>query len=272
MKRHVLQNASIVLVFSVFVLWCPALAMSEALDGAALILSFDEANMELEGGKPVQVMDLSGAENHGLVNGKGGKSVGGEAPEIVEGKYGDALLFSGQNWVEVVDSDTLRITEALTMAAWVKPLSLAGEQTVATKDRGYYLQLRNGLIGNYAYDLSAPGYHESPKAIPLDEWSHIAMSWDGSTLVQYLNGKPVNDVHTQGQIATTDDSIGIGAEVRIPSRGQPEWRFYQGVIDEVVIFNSSKTEEEINMLMDGGYLAVDAAGKLPLTWGKLKSR
>ncbi len=258
-------------VFSVLCLWkLHTIATADVLDGAVLILTFDKADMKMEGGDPVEINDLSGNENHGLVNGKGGDTVGGDPPEIVEGMYGDALRFSGQNWVEVLDSETLRITDALTMAAWVNPESITGEQTVCTKDRGYYLQLRNGNIGNYAYNLSAPGYHESPDAVPLDEWSHIAMSWDGNELVQYLNGKSINSVNTNGQIATTDDSIGIGAEVRIPSRGAAEWRFYTGTIDEVLIFSVSKTEAEIKEIMAGQYLSVSMQDKLATTWASLK--
>ena len=96
------------------------------------------------------------------------------------------------------------------------------------------------------------------------------MSWDGAELVQYLNGKKVNSVKTQGKIATTDDSIGIGAEVRIPARGGPEWRFYTGAIDDVLVFNAGKTAAEINEIMAGEYLAVSAQGKLALTWSQLK--
>ncbi len=132
------------------------------------------------------------------------------------------------------------------------------------------MQLRNGKIGNYAYNLSAPGYHESPDTVPLEKWSHIAMSWDGSNLIQYLDGKKINSVSTKGQIATTDDSIGIGAEVRIPSRGANEWRFYTGAIDEVLIFNKSKTEAEIREIMNGKYLTVKSQGKLASTWGNVK--
>jgi len=250
-------------------LWS-SLGFAKLMDGAVLILTFDKAAVKLEGGKPVQATDLSGLNHHGLVNGKGGKPVGGNAPELVAGKHGEALRFDGTNWVEVVDSKALRITDALTMAAWVKPETLAGEQTICTKDRGYYMQLRNGKIGNYAYNLSLPGYHESPETVPLNEWSHIAVSWDGSDLVQYLNGKKVNSVGTKGQIAVTDDSIGIGAEVRIPSRNAPEWRFYKGAVDDVLVFNASKTAEEIRQIMEGAFLSVEPQGKVALTWALLK--
>jgi len=258
-------------ILSLLCLWqFQIIASAEAIDDAMLILTFDKDTMKINDGKPIQVTDISGNKNHGLINGKGGKSVGGDPPKIVLGKYGNALQFSGKNWVEVVDSKTLRITDALTITIWVKPESLVGVQTICTKDRSYYLQLRAGLIGNYAYNLTAPGYHESPKAVLLNQWSHLAVSWDGTELVQYLNGKKVNSVKTRGQIATTDDSIGIGTEVRIPARGEPEWRFYTGAIDDVLVFDAGKTVDEINDIMSGRYLAVSAQGKLALTWSQLK--
>ena len=276
-RENMMSNVSklqslILFALSLVSLWYlqPVVASAKAIDDAVVILTFDKADMKLQGGKPEQVLDVSGNNNHGLVNGKGGKSIGGDAPEIVEGQHGDALRFSGSNWVEVLDSDSTRITKALTLAAWVMPESIAGEQTICTKDRAYYLQLRNGVIGNYAYNLSAPGYHESPDPLKLNQWSHIAMSWDGNELVQYLNGKKVNSVKTAGEIATTDDSIGIGAEVRIPSRGAPEQRFYTGIIDDLVIFNASKTAAEISEIMSGEFLAVSPQGKLAMIWGKLK--
>jgi hypothetical protein len=258
-------------VISVLCLWqLHVIAVADALSGAVLILNFDRASMSIQGGDPVEVDDQSGNGNHGLINGKGGEAVNVTPPEIVEGKYGEALRFSGQNWVEVLDSETLHITDALTMAAWVNPESIAGDQTICTKDRCYYMQLRSGKIGNYTQNLSTQGYHESSDVVPLEEWSHIAMSWDGSELVQYLNGEPVNSVNTSGQINITDDSIGIGAEVRIPSRGDNEWRFYTGTIDEVLVFNVSKTESEIAEIMAGQYLSVSMQDKLATTWGSLK--
>ena len=87
------------------------------------------------------------------------------------------MRFSGQNWVEVVDSETLRITDALTIAAWVNPESVAGEQTICTKDRCYYMQLRNGMIGNYTQNLSIQGYHETPDTVPLARAACPIIAW-----------------------------------------------------------------------------------------------
>ena len=145
----------LIFTLSLLCLWqFQIIASAEAIDDATLILTFDKDTMKINDGKPIQVTNISGNKNHGLINGKGGKSVGGDPPKIVLGKHGNALQFSGKNWVEVVDSKTLRITDALTITASVRPESLVGVQTICTKDCSYYLQLRTRLIGNYAYNLT----------------------------------------------------------------------------------------------------------------------
>jgi hypothetical protein len=58
-------------------------------------------------------LTLSGNGNHGKIF----------APKWVEGKYGSALEFDGSggnaDYVKIPGSDSLSITEAITMEAWV---------------------------------------------------------------------------------------------------------------------------------------------------------
>ena len=52
--------------------------------------------------------------------------------------------------------------------------------------------------------------------------------------------------------------------------------FYQGLIDEVALFNTALTEEDINKIMTGGLersvglTAVSPKGNLTTTWGEIK--
>ncbi len=250
-------------------------------DGAVLIYTFDRADMKIEDGKPIQTVDVSGSENHGVINGRGGKSIGGLPPDIVQGKYGDALQFHGWNWVEALDSKSLRVTDELTIVAWIKPETIIGDPddpdqqandlNICTKYRGYALQLRNeGLIAVKGWGLIADWY-ESPDPVPVNRWSHIAVSWDGKRLIQYLNGQEVFSASVRGKISHEEvDPLSIGAEVMIKTAGEYVFsKFYTGLIDEVGIFNVSKTALEINEIMFG-ILAVSAQGKVALTWGGLK--
>ena len=76
MMSNVSKLQSLILfALSLVSLWYlqPVVASAKAIDDAVVILTFDKADMKLQGGKPEQVLDVSGNNNHGLVNGKGGK-------------------------------------------------------------------------------------------------------------------------------------------------------------------------------------------------------
>ena len=48
-------------------------------------------------------------------------------------------------------------------------------------------------------------------------------------------------------------------------------RFFNGIIDEVAVFNKALSQAEIQTAMKGDILAVNASGKLFTTWGRLKN-
>ena len=50
--------------------------------------------------------------------------------------------------------------------------------------------------------------------------------------------------------------------------------YFDGVMDEVFIFNQALTQAEITRLMNDGidFVAVSAVGNISLMWGKIKSK
>jgi hypothetical protein len=133
------------------------------------------------------------------------------------------------------------------------------------------MQVRDGKIGNYFYNVNPAGYHESKKDIKAGTWTHIAVTYDGKEKVFYINGEEDSKVSATGKIQMTDDSLGIAAEVRIPSRGDANQRYYKGIIDEVRISDIARTPDEIKESFQNGLkMAVDFRGKLTISWGKIK--
>ena len=244
------------------------------------LLNFDKDSLVLDGGKLTKVKDFSGNGNDGLVNTQGGKKAVNPGvqpsgpPKSVEGKFGEALYFDGTNYLEVLDSKTMDISDQITMEAWVKPevLVVSGDSmSVTTKDVAYYMQVRNGKIGNYFYDVNPPGYHLSKKNIKIGDWTHIAVTYDGKEKVFYINGEEDSRVKATGGIRMNDESLGIAAEVRVPARGAPNHRFYKGIIDEVRISNIARTPAEIKESFQNGLgMSVSLKDKLTITWGQLK--
>jgi len=75
------------------------------------------------------------------------------------------------------------------------------------------------------------------------------------------------------QVIATGDTPGTPAEIWVG--GSPEnYQWINGTIDDVVLFNSALTEADINSIMNNGIkgAAVQAQGKLPITWAVIKSQ
>jgi Concanavalin A-like lectin/glucanases superfamily/Putative Ig domain/FG-GAP-like repeat/FG-GAP repeat len=167
------------------------------------------------------------------------------------GKVADAIHFNGSGEVQVSDAPALEATTALTLDAWVNPVAGAnfgGLSTIVFKgntDRtpqSYALFLRddrriNFRIGN-ATTLDAV---DSITQIPLNAYTHVAATYDGTRMRLYINGNlDVVKTTTNGPLPDTDKPLLIGAG-------------YQGAIDELEIFNNRVlSEAEIKLLVAAG--------------------
>ena len=155
------------------------------------------------------------------------------------GKYGGALSFNGTNsWVTVADAAALDLTTGMTLQAWVFPTA-AGTATywsnVIIKERtngeifNLYADTESGAPSAYIVKSASPnapvGVHGNAR-VPLNAWTHLAATYDSSTLSLYVNGSLVQSVPTSGALLTSTGALRIG--------GNSVWaEFFQGVIDEV---------------------------------------
>ena len=213
--------------------------------GLVLALNFNE----LSG---ATALDASGNNLNGTVLGA----------TRVEGRFGGALSFDGVNdWVTVTDTtgSPLDLTTGMTLEAWVKPETLNGWDTALLKERGANL-LSYGL---YVHDgaplaggVAAPaGYLRTGSAdqavrntapLAVGEWSHIAMTYDGSTMRLYVNGTQVASRVQGGAMA-----VGNGA-LRIGGNNSFAGEFFRGLIDEVRVYNRALSAAEITQDMNSG--------------------
>ena len=78
--------------------------------------------------------------------------------------------------------------------------------------------------------------------IPLNTWTHIAVTYNGSRVVLYTNGASQSFADT-GNLASNSDNVFIGSESGAD-------RQFSGLIDEVKIYNRALSASEI--LADAG--------------------
>lgn len=211
------------------------------------------------------VLDSSPHKNHSVFSsarwlGHDGGGLGSLSPYLPAGEVGrsspeDSLLFNGRDeYVEIPYADSLDFTgtERLSLEAWVCPTARIGAQgqyAAILSKRGMYALYLNaeGKISYYLWGPKPRDYHTSKSALPLNEWSHIAVTYNGQQVSFYLNGRLDNEVKVNGLIRPMLGRVhDQKSPLYIGNDPNPEYsRFFQGAIDEVRILRRILSEGEV---------------------------
>jgi beta-lactam-binding protein with PASTA domain len=172
----------------------------------------------------------------------------------VPGRVGTALSFDGVNdLVTVPNSQALTLTTAMTLEAWVQPNALTGWHTVLLKEgvgtMAYEMYANNDVSRPAAYFTTPGGAIRAitgTAVLPTNAWTHLATTYDGTTMRLFVNGVQVRSVLRSGAILATDGPLHIG--------GNEVWggEFFSGLIDEVRVYNRALTGAEIAADMAAG--------------------
>ena len=203
---------------------------SGALSQPGLVAAYS-----FDAGAGSMLADVSGRGNSGAIAG---------ATWTAAGKSGGALSFDGDDdWVSIADAAALDLTYGMTMEAWVKPSALGGSwRTVLEKSRNS--RVAYGLFASEETSRSAAQISVNNvrtargPALPLGVWSHLAATYDGSTLRLYVNGTFAASANVNGDIHPSPDPLYIGG-----TPAGAEW--FVGQIDEVRIYNRALSEYEL---------------------------
>jgi hypothetical protein len=180
--------------------------------------------------------DASGNGNTGSISG---------ATWTTQGKYGSALSFNGvDNLVAISGSASLNVTTGMTLEGWINPTATqSGWRTMMQRQPdSYFLNastsagpLRPGGGGTINGDVSMV---TGPTASPVNSWTHLALTFEGTTLTLYVNGTAVATQPAIGTLQTNSNPLRIGGNV-------PYGEFFQGLIDEVRVYNRALSAAEI---------------------------
>ena len=254
----------ITVVFVFLVLVC-SVSYAAMPDELVLYMSFDKSTIAGE-----KVNDLSKYGNNGVIKG---------APKVAAGHKGDALDFNGSSdGVEIKTSDSLAKTaKQISMEAWIFP-RLDAQIEVMTKWDGVndgiiHFEIQAGGIIRYAMRNAANAYVVNlltpGKNFSLNQWSHIAETYDGKTARIYVNGTEVLNGACTGDMRDNKD-----IKWWIGCLYGTQGRWFGGLIDDVRIWSKVLTPDEVKKAMDGSILAgataVDKESKLATAWGQLK--
>ena len=198
-------------------------------------------------------LDSSGNELHGTEMGD---------PTYEAGVFGQAISLDGDgDYVDCGLDPKFDITEFITVTYWIKVVAFdRGWNTVFSRGDDSWRSSRagtenfmeaavGGTAGNYTYGVT-----------PVDdgEWHHIGWVYDGTMNYLYLDGEIDATEENSGEITVSSFPLYIG------ENSGATGRFWNGLIDDVQIYNRPLTQEEVQIVMlssAGDY--PQAAGPVP---------
>lgn len=232
-----------------------------------LLMQFDEDLGKLKPGD--EVKDQTEYENHGVVNGNG-------IEWTKDGKFGGALTFDGNSYIELPHSDSLDIKDELTLEIWFKTTQPQKGKFLIMKGnagatRNYFWGLYlTGQSGNVSFYMVNPkqdvGFISAEGDFDNDEWYYLAGTYDSKVLKLYLNGELKIEKEWENEIRTGEQPGCIGAWLASKN-------CFAGSLDEVRISDIVRTDDEIAKTFVNGYVfPVSPKGKISITWAELKSK
>jgi hypothetical protein len=198
----------------------------------------------------------------------------------VKGKFGKALSFDGaDDYVGVLGN--FGQPNTLTISLWFKtteaswdtlfgqtnclPPSSCGSfiSVFAVKDTGVLrTELWTGSVGEISTSFS----------VRDGQWHQAVMVGNIDTQSLYVDGNFIGSRSgTISQSWWLHSFIGTGYDCTTRAFPSNSWYYFNGLIDEVAIFNVALEKSDIQAIMKGFWAVEPSAGKLTTTWSSIKS-
>lgn len=222
-----------------------------------------------KGDKAVDVNGKMRAELSGMEHTKGAAAndpslifsmnFDGADPLAKEGLSGKAVLRKGQfsdgmlegskalqnGLIEIVGSEEDNFRIPMTINAWVKVNKSTFYGPIITKgDSTWRMQLsEEGETYHGGYGLTVRGeFFNGVNKIKTGMWQMITLVYSDKLAVMYVDGKFEQKKETELMHLNSSSPIQIGGNFEMPER------YFDGLIDEVSIYNRALSEEEIQLL------------------------
>jgi parallel beta-helix repeat protein len=196
--------------------------------------------------------DSSGHDNDGTFKGN---------PQWVSGHSGYALEFDGSgDWLDCGQDPSLRITEAVTFAAWIKVRAQSIDHKIGGNQDGVHGGYKMTVYSNnkVEFEIRTSDNHAilnrnvtGGTVLQRNVWYHVTgvYSLENGYIRTYVNGYPDREMSTTNVLGASLGPFRIGCE---PFRTGFRHHHFNGVMDDLRIYNRALTEGEVLVVMEGG--------------------
>ncbi|WP_170110238.1 LamG-like jellyroll fold domain-containing protein [Flavilitoribacter nigricans] len=174
----------------------------------------------------------------------------------VEGDFNGAFLFNGTSSYIDAGTDNRNVSNQLTLSAWVKTTG-TGRMIVASKynvaeDRGYSISVESGLASMEGRDGSGNFYQILSTGFMVNDgnWHHIVGVIDGDTWRLFLDCRFVNGLNTGTEFPDFTTTVPLAIGRLSVANNLSNFRYFQGTIDQVQLYNYPLTEDQLVELSD----------------------
>ena len=179
--------------------------------------------------------------------GKKNGSVNGRAPWTQAGKFGKTYEFNGVNQSITIGTTPSPNNISWTISAWTKSNSggasnqeVIGKGSSSPGGSGFHLYYASSKFYLYYYKVGTAGIQQTifGNASLPNNWYHVSIVYNGSDIIKYLNGSQDSSVNIGTFNPNNNYILYIGTGLG----------YFNGTIDDVIIFNRSLSAGEISSL------------------------
>jgi hypothetical protein len=193
--------------------------------------------------------DSSGNGNDGTFNGD---------PQWVDGYFGGALDFDGSgDWLDCGTDPSLAISGEVTMTVWIKLNSVGLDQKVGgnqdNANGGYKMTVYNNDKVEFEVRTSSNSSSlnrdvAGGTVLQTGQWYHVAgvYSQADGYIRTYVNGVLDRELATTAVLGASPGPFRIGCEPFTTGSYN-----FNGVMDDLRVYNTALTEDEIKVVMQG---------------------